>query len=244
MTTSTNLGITLVETGQVDKEAAINTAIDTLDNCIAGLVSHNFSSDADYTLSSSEAANLHILITDTSTYLTTQRNIILPANRQVHIVTNNTLQSIQFKTASGSGVIVGTTGVEWIYCDGTNIIAISSVSSIGIPYDIMQFYPGELGTGAILSAITFPRLIEYAANMPGSYAKCITAPTASTVLALKKNGVSLGTITFSAASTTGSISSSSALFYAGDILTIEAPVTPDATLADVYVTLVGYKYLG
>ena len=243
MPTSTNLGIDLVEVAQSDKEGSINTAIDTLDTSLAGRFLFNIVTDADYTVPEADKVNMAIEISDTGVVLTAARNIILPDNKQLHVAINNTAQTLTFKTALGTGVDVGTTAIELIYCDGTNVIAISSISATGIPYDIMQYYPGLLAVNAKLGSVTIPRTVEFLTDMVGSYAKSYISATASTVLDVKKNGGSIGSITFAAAASIGTFSITNTTFSAGDILLIEAPGTQDATLADVYITLVGYKYI-
>ena len=75
---------------------------------------------------------------------------------------------------------------------------------------------------------------------------CLTvasvAATAQTDFDILKNGVSFGTMRFAAAGSTASfISASGASFAAGDILTVVAPASPDATLANVGFSLAGTR---
>ena len=86
-----------------------------------GRIAHNMATDADYTLSATEDFAGIVEITDTGVVLTTARNIILPLwDGAQRVVNNKTLQSLIFKSSSGTGVTVVTTGVQHIYCDGTN----------------------------------------------------------------------------------------------------------------------------
>lgn len=94
------------------------------------------------------------------------------------------------------------------------------------------------GNSALLCRIIVAKYMVLKSGAPGSRAGCATAPTAQAVLTLKKNGNSIGTVTINAAATTGSFSvSGDKRFYAGDILTIEAPASQDATLQDISITL-------
>lgn len=74
-----------------------------------------------------------------------------------------------------------------------------------------------------------------------SRASAGTAATASTVFTLKKNGSSVGTISWSASGTLGTVdlTATTISFATGDILTLEAPATADSTLADISITLAG-----
>jgi hypothetical protein len=86
----------------------------------------------------------------------------------------------------------------------------------------------------IAFATTFP------SNLAGSLLKAGVAATGSSVYTIRKNGASVGTITVAAAGTTGTFATSGAVsFAAGDVLTITAPSTPDATLNLVGITLLG-----
>jgi hypothetical protein len=78
--------------------------------------------------------------------------------------------------------------------------------------------------------------------LTGWIAKARVAATAQTDFDVLKNGVSFGTIRFAAAATTATfISGSGSTFATGDVLTVVAPVTPDATLEDIGFTLLGTK---
>lgn len=85
-------------------------------------------------------------------------------------------------------------------------------------------------------AFTFP------ANFSGFIQSYVgTNPTATFDLDVRNNGVSIGTISVStggvvAATTVGGTSKA---VVAGDVITIVAPVTPDATAADMAFTLIG-----
>lgn len=66
------------------------------------------------------------------------------------------------------------------------------------------------------------------------------AATGATTLTIKVNGANAGTITFAAGATAGTVAFSSDIsLTAGQVLSIQAPTTPDATLADVSVTFKG-----
>ena len=82
--------------------------------------------------------------------------------------------------------------------------------------------------------MTFP------AGLGGSYGTAGTAATAAASFAIDKNGTSVGAMHFAAGATTASFTMASATTFAGgDVLTILAPATPDASLANLVWTLAG-----
>jgi hypothetical protein len=93
------------------------------------------------------------------------------------------------------------------------------------------------------SEIVYRRVFTHAVTFPAgltlSKASAGTAATASTVFDLKKNAAAaFGTATFAISGTTATFAAaSSTSFAAGDVLTIVAPVSPDATLADISIAV-------
>ena len=77
----------------------------------------------------------------------------------------------------------------------------------------------------------------FAISAANSSAKARVAATAETVFTIKVNGSAIGTITFAAASTAGVVAISSPTVAVDDFITIEAPATPDDTLADIVITI-------
>jgi hypothetical protein len=88
-------------------------------------------------------------------------------------------------------------------------------------------------------AHSFPTLtgLTLPADAVGSSVEAETAATAETDFDLQKNDVSIGTVRFAISGTVATfVSISEETFVAGDRLELIAPVTPDATLAEVYFT--------
>lgn len=110
------------------------------------------------------------------------------------------------------------------------------------PFDLAAFYPGAPTASAIVTRVPIARAVTFSAALAGSYGKADTAATAQTDFDVQKNGSSVGTIRFAAAATTSTfIAASGPSFAAGDILSIIAPASPDATLANIGVVLVGAR---
>lgn len=80
------------------------------------------------------------------------------------------------------------------------------------------------------------------ASLTGSKGDAATAATAQTDFTVKKGATSIGTVRFAASATTATfIAASETQFTAGDVLSIVAPGTPDATLAGISITLQGWR---
>lgn len=100
-------------------------------------------------------------------------------------------------------------------------------------YDVGGSMWGAPTASLVIMRLPMVRKVVFPASLSGSYMIAATAATASTVFSLKKNGVEFGTATFGAAGTSATFAAASATnFSVGDILTIVAPASPDATLAD------------
>lgn len=110
------------------------------------------------------------------------------------------------------------------------------------PYDVPTYTPDKPTNSMIMARIVVVRAFTLPAALSGSQATAGTAATGSTTIDLQKNGVSFGTVAWSASGTTGTFTSASgATFAAGDVLRIVAPATADTTLADISITLAGTR---
>jgi hypothetical protein len=88
----------------------------------------------------------------------------------------------------------------------------------------------------------FPRPAIFPAGLTNSKGVAATAATAQADFNLLKNGVSFGTMRFAVAGTAATfIAASQASFAIGDVLTVVAPATPDATLANIGFALAGTR---
>jgi hypothetical protein len=110
------------------------------------------------------------------------------------------------------------------------------------PFDLTAFYPGVPTASALVTRVPLARAVVFPASLTNSVFKARVAATAQTDFDVQKNGSSFGTIRFAAAGTTATfIAASQTTFAAGDVLSIIAPTSPDATLADIGGVLVGTR---
>lgn len=126
--TTANLEITELADGQIDQFATANEAFEALERAIAGRLTVDFSSDANYTLSttagSEEWRDKFMDITDSGTVLTAGRDVIFPAkNGPEYIITNSTAQTLTLKISGQTGVTIATTVTGRYYYDGSDIVA-------------------------------------------------------------------------------------------------------------------------
>lgn len=110
------------------------------------------------------------------------------------------------------------------------------------PYVVAGFYPGVLADSALCVRHVCVFAVDFPVDLAGSYSKAAAAADAETVFSVNKNGSEFGTITFAASGSTGTFAAASATsFAAGDVLTIVAQASADATIADVDFQLKGLR---
>jgi len=108
------------------------------------------------------------------------------------------------------------------------------------PAYVAGSWPGSPAASQSIERYIFATAVTFPAGLSGSYGACGTAATASATFTIAKNGSAVGTMDFAAGISAASFAMGSATtFAAGDVLTIAAPATPDATLANIAWTLAG-----
>lgn len=140
------------------------------------------------------------------------------------------------RTIALSGAVSGSATFD----GSANTTITTTVAQYTLPYDIGAGVFGTTTAAEVVVRIRAARAFRLVSGQPNAQAKAGTAATASTVFTIAKNGSAVGTITFGAASTTGTFSFASNVdLVVGDLLTVTGPASPDATLADIDFTLVG-----
>ena len=108
------------------------------------------------------------------------------------------------------------------------------------PAYVSGSWPGNPAASQMIERYIFATSVTFPAGLAGSYGNAGTAATAAASFAIAKNGVAIGTMQFAAGATAASFTMMSATAFApGDVLTIAAPASPDATLANLAWTLAG-----
>lgn len=119
-----------------------------------------------------------------------------------------------------------------------------AAGSSGGSYDICVFFPGTMVDGNMeLLRFNVVRAFTLADDFASSRASCKVNPFGTTVLTVKKNGSAIGTITLATdgSATLATSGTGTEAFTAGDVLEIIGPAVPDASLADLSITLAGSK---
>jgi hypothetical protein len=114
------------------------------------------------------------------------------------------------------------------------------VPSSVIPYDIGSSADGKPASSSTVMMFVAPRNFTIPQNFTGSVAKADVAATADATFIIKKNGTNVATFTFGAGNSTATFSTQSSVSVnAGDVITVTAPSSQDATLFDVAFSFAG-----
>lgn len=152
---------------------------------------------------------------------------------------NASLAELFYKTnnldGQGAAGLYVYDGAAWV--SAGNGAQGGSVSNLTI-YDLGGGILGVPGDGDVVGRYAIVRPIQIAANLGGTVAKAELLPTATTVLTLKKNGTSFGTLTWAAGSAIATKAGTQTSFVSGDVLTIENQAVADMTFGDVEFTIV------
>ena len=103
------------------------------------------------------------------------------------------------------------------------------------PYDIAFEVYGT--PDASSNVLNFKAVRDFQIQATGHVGSCTTAPSSSTVFTVKKDGSSIGTITFASGQTTATTSISQTNVSSGEVITVVAPSNLNS-LANPYFTIV------
>lgn len=143
------------------------------------------------------------------------------------------------RDAVGTALTPGT-GIAITPSDGSDTITVALSG-----YSIAPFFTSTPSASEVLSLHVAAEAFTIPANFatPNSVGNCETNPTASFAIDVQRNGVSIGTITISTGGvfTFATTSGTAKAFAVGDVLKLVAPATPDATCANVAITIRGSR---
>lgn len=173
------------------------------------------------------------------------RDVTLQAIKRLVLVRVDSSNSDPITLKLGTTSIVCLPGeMRLIYTDGSanGLEAFPLAGAGSVPFDIGVFVPGLPEASGEVLRFQVVRAFTWPLSLTGSLFKAGVAATASSTFTILQNGVSIGSITFGAASDTGSASFGSAVTFAvGDQITVTAPSVQDATLEDVSFNFLGAR---
>lgn len=159
----------------------------------------------------------------------------------------DTTYTLTVKASTGAGDIVvlapnETALISQNYEDMT-LISSGVAGAAARPYDIAVFVPGVTTDAQLIARVTILRAFKFADDFAGSDGNTGTNPTSAATFTFKKNGSTIGTLTFNTSGAPTFLTSGSGdeTFAAGDILAIESQATADATMADISISLLGVR---
>jgi hypothetical protein len=118
--------------------------------------------------------------------------------------------------------------------------ALTGGGAVAAPAYVSGSWAGSPTASQVIERYIFATPVTFPAGLTGSYGAAGTAATATASFTIAKNGSAIGTMAFAAGATSATFAMSTATSFAGgDVLTIVAPATPDATLANLAWTLSG-----
>lgn len=107
---------------------------------------------------------------------------------------------------------------------------------------VSDFRPTVNSASQVVFRHQFVREVSLPVALTGSKFAAITAATASAVYTIRKNGASIGTLTWAAAGTVPAVAFAAGVsFVSGDFLDVIGPASPDITLAGMTLTFLGTK---
>lgn len=140
------------------------------------------------------------------------------------------------QTTVGGAVTVGQEAFTDISGTATTAQMPASVLNFSAP----SFAPGLGTANQKLLRIPLIQAVKFLAGAANSRATASVAATGSTTFTLSKNGTPFATVNFATSSATGVwTQAADSTFAIGDVLEVDGPALPDASLADVGINLAG-----
>lgn len=109
----------------------------------------------------------------------------------------------------------------------------------GLPADISGYKAGQPAANEVILRVPVARRIRLKTDLAGSHTSAEAAAAGTADFDTRVDGVSSATMRFAAATSATFIAASETVLEAGQVLSVVAPSTPDATLAGIGFTLAG-----
>lgn len=157
------------------------------------------------------------------------------------VINESMLYSVVVGGITGAAVTINPQSGALLSSDGVDVTSLVSFDAGGTPVDLGAFWRDILTNDCIILAYKFARAVTIPEDAVGSQASCGTNPTATATLLIKLNGATVGNLVIDTGGVPTWTISGGIAAVAGDELIIHGPTSADVTLADVNLTVVGYR---
>jgi hypothetical protein len=239
----------LIDPNQIGKAAGIDAALGAIDSALSGELvvqaddgSHASPWTIPYQAGDEPASTktaLRFILMAVQGNLAADWTAYMPAGKsKLFIVWNLTTggRNVIVKVSGQTGVTVPPNTYMLCYLNGSDVQQISlSSSAIAQPYDAANFINGQPTAGQTIMRWVFPRTVTFPSNFSNNFMFSRVNAAGTAVFVVAKNGVQVGTATFTGGTATAvwaSTSGAPVVFNAGDVLTFVAPNPADAALTD------------
>ena len=135
--------------------------------------------------------------------------------------------------------------MAWVSSEAVQVVYHSAAWGLLIPsepYDLHVTYNGRPDSGVALIRMVFTRTTVFQTNLTGSQGNIEVATAADAVMPITKNGSNIGSVNWASGSHVATFTfASPQTFNAGDVMKVLAPSSSDSALADIAITLVGWR---
>lgn len=242
---SNNLNLPQVSASQNQKEVTINDQAGALDAALTDILALNFATatSAGVLTLTNDQFRKHILFVGSS--LAADMAVIVPLIIRGFFIFQNQDGTHKITVERGSTSIDVLAGESIAFATDGTTNGLKKVTDLAgtvtNPFDIMLQKLGVPTNAELITRAVFDRTVTFPVSLTGSVASAGTASTGNVSFDLQKNGSSIGSVVFNISATGTFTFGSSRTFNSGDVLTVVAPGTADATLANISITLAGTR---
>lgn len=128
---TTNLELQTVPANAQQISVPVNDALGDIDATLAGLVTVEFTADANRTLVRDEYLANVLRFTDSPSTLTTGRDVVFPARFPLLLVINSTAQTLTLKKSGQTGITLASGATKFIAAGVTDVVEVGGGSITG-----------------------------------------------------------------------------------------------------------------
>lgn len=240
---SANLNAPALTGGQANPETTVNDAVSVLDAAVTETLVVDLTNNVTLTSLQYRSAVRYSV-----TPAGVTKSLTLPLVKRLVYISNDSANAISLVQGSVTIALAAAAG-GFFYTDGTanglKQLASSGGGGSGTvlaPYDLGVYVQGAPLGAAIVMRYNVVRAFSLPIALAGSVFNAGVAATGAAVFTIKNNGSSIGTLSYAAAGTVPTVSFTAQVDFAvNDVLTIVAPGSADATLANISFNFAGTR---